>query len=156
MGAITDRFTFELYYIITEPVRYKFRFQRIWIFVKTYLFTSLEWSTSNLCWNMCDDKTLHCFIVLITTTLQNINYTKKNNKENNLINMDGYSLTNVHHRTSWHGAINIQATASNCRGMSKIGQVKDTMGNPNLAVGFQVKWNTIAKTHSCSYVIYIH
>lgn len=81
MGAITDRFTFELYYIITEPVRYKFRFQRIWIFVKAYLFTSLEWSTSNLCWNMCDDKTLHCFIVLITTTLQNINYTKKITKK---------------------------------------------------------------------------
>lgn len=81
MGAITDRFTFEVYYIITEPVRYKFRFQRIWIFVKAYLFTSLEWSTSNLCWNVCDDKTLHCFIVLITTTLQNINYTKKITKK---------------------------------------------------------------------------
>lgn len=57
--------------------------------------------------------------------------------------MDGHSSTNVHLRTSWHRIINFQATASNCRGMSKIGQVLDTMGNQNLAVGFQVKWNTI-------------
>lgn len=60
--------------------------------------------------------------------------------------MDGHSSTNVHLRTSWHRVINFQATASNCRGMSKIGQVLDTMGNPNFAVGFQVKWNTIEYT----------
>lgn len=67
--------------------------------------------------------------------------------------MEGHSSTNVQNRLSRHGAINIQDTARNCRGMSKIDL--DTMGNQNFTAGFLVKWNTIEHIFVHIWFIYI-